>query len=216
MDRMGDAIKELHQEHGLSEEVLQGTVLPSWVSWTLQQPGENGRRKPTMTELAVHDRESTTPRKAKHKLGKSKSKIQLAKFMDSQGHLPLVTIPPTQRDPFGGTEFRDMAKARVRSSQGKEAHARLRATSADTLREFPPNEYTPPARGGSREVHSARKTYMPSKHGRLFDHKSACTNLPPRWSAGEHARSTLYQRHSTALRLNMTWKAERLSREKGT
>lgn len=103
MERRGDAIKELHQEHGLMEEVLRGTVPGSWVSWALEQPGGNGRRKPTMAGLAAHDGESTTPRKAQHKLGKAINKNLLAKFMDSLNEfmdsldeLPLVAIPPTQ------------------------------------------------------------------------------------------------------------------------
>ncbi|CAM9270435.1 unnamed protein product, partial [Scytosiphon promiscuus] len=33
--------------------------------------GENGRRLPTLVELAAHDGESTTPRKAQHKLGRA-------------------------------------------------------------------------------------------------------------------------------------------------
>ena len=59
VERMGDAIKELHQEHGVSKEVLGETVPPSWVTWALEPPGENGRCKPTMVELAGHDGEST-------------------------------------------------------------------------------------------------------------------------------------------------------------
>ena len=31
VERMGDAIKEVHTEYGLSEDVLKGVVPPSWV-----------------------------------------------------------------------------------------------------------------------------------------------------------------------------------------
>lgn len=140
--RMGETIKELNQEHGLSEEDLKRMVPPSWVSWALEQPGENSRRLPTVGELAAHDGESTTPRKAQHKLGKAINKVQLERFMESLESLPAEAEPPTPRDPFGGMESRDMAKARVRSSQGKGAHAWLRATPTDRAREFPSNEFT--------------------------------------------------------------------------
>lgn len=51
---MGEAIKELHQEHGMSEEGLK-EVPPSWEAWALEPPGENGRRLATVAELAAHD-----------------------------------------------------------------------------------------------------------------------------------------------------------------
>ena len=61
-------------------------VLPlSWVAWALDSPGENGRRQPTVAELAACDGESTMPRKAQHKLGKVVNKIKLDNFT---GHLP--------------------------------------------------------------------------------------------------------------------------------
>ena len=65
--RMGEAIQELHQECGVSEEGLQGVLPPSWVRWALEPQGENGRRQPAVEELAAHDGESTTPRKVQHK-----------------------------------------------------------------------------------------------------------------------------------------------------
>lgn len=55
VERMGDALGELHKEYGLSEDVLKGVVPPSWVAWALEQPGETGRRRPTVAELAAHD-----------------------------------------------------------------------------------------------------------------------------------------------------------------
>ena len=61
---MGEAIQDLHHEHGVSEEGLQGVLPPSWVRWALEPQGENGRRQPAVEELAAHDGESTTPRKA--------------------------------------------------------------------------------------------------------------------------------------------------------
>lgn len=93
-----------------------------------------------------------------------------------------ATIPPTERDPFGGTESRDMAKARVRSSRGQGAQAWLRATPTDRAREFPSNEFTrPPAFYGASAV--------PLQQGRWRDHNRTRKNLPPRWSSGEHARA---------------------------
>jgi len=68
---MGEALRKVHEEHGLSEGVLKGLAPPSWVAWALEQPGETGRRRPTVDELAAHDGESTTPRKAQHKLGET-------------------------------------------------------------------------------------------------------------------------------------------------
>lgn len=97
---------------------------------------------PFIAELAAHDGESTTPRRAQTKLGKIIDKMRLDKFVQSLEYLPLQTVPPTQRDPFGGKESRDAAKARVRSSQGKGAHAWLRATPIDRAREIPANEFT--------------------------------------------------------------------------
>ena len=142
VNRMGEAIKELNQEHGLSEEVLRMMVPPSWVSWALEQPRENGRRSPTIGELAAHDGESTTPRKDQHKLGRAMNSVQIERFMESLEALPVEEVPPTPNDPFGGEESRDMAKARVRSSQGKGAHAWLRATPTDRAPEIPANEFT--------------------------------------------------------------------------
>ncbi|CAB1109091.1 unnamed protein product [Ectocarpus sp. CCAP 1310/34] len=40
VERMGDAIKELNQEHGVSVEILKGTLPPSWVEWALEPAGE--------------------------------------------------------------------------------------------------------------------------------------------------------------------------------
>ena len=98
---MGDAIKELHQEHGVSEEGLQGVLPPSWVAWALDPPGENGRRQRTVAELAAaYDGESTTPRKAQHKLGKVVNKIKLENFTESLEHLPEEEMPTHARRPF--------------------------------------------------------------------------------------------------------------------
>ncbi|CAB1113571.1 unnamed protein product [Ectocarpus sp. CCAP 1310/34] len=94
VERMGDAIKELNQEHGVSVEILKGILPPSWVEWALEPPGETGKRQPTVAELAAHDGESTTPRKAQHKLGKAVNTIQLEKFMESLEHLPQEAVPP--------------------------------------------------------------------------------------------------------------------------
>ena len=49
------------------------------------------------------------------KLGKAINHVQLAKFMESLDHLPEEMVPPTVDDPFGGSEARDVALARVRS-----------------------------------------------------------------------------------------------------
>lgn len=94
-----------------------------------------------MEELAAHDGESTTPRKAQHKLGKVVNKIQLEQFMESLEHLPQEATPPTQQNPCGGQESKDMALARVRSSQGQGGHAFFRAAPTDRAREIPPNEF---------------------------------------------------------------------------
>ncbi|CAB1116596.1 unnamed protein product [Ectocarpus sp. CCAP 1310/34] len=141
VERMGDAIKELNQEHAISVEILKGIIPPSWVEWALEPTGETGRRQPTVAELAAHDGESTTPRKAQHKLGKAINKIQLEKFMESLEHLPQEAVPPTRDNPYGGQEARNMAYARTRSSQGQGGHAFLRAAPTDRAREIPSNEF---------------------------------------------------------------------------
>lgn len=105
--RMGDAIKELHQDQVWSEEVLKGVIPPSWVTWALDQSGENGRRQPTVSELAAHDGESTTPRKAQRELGKAINKVPLDQFMESPGQLPQEAAPPTPRDPFSSSTYRE-------------------------------------------------------------------------------------------------------------
>ena len=135
---MGDAVKEVYTEYGLSEDVLKGVVPPSWVEWALEQSGETGRRRPTVAELAAHDGESTTPRKAQHKAVNNK---QLERFMESLEQLPQEAVPPTPQNPFRGRESKSMALARVRSSQGKGAQAWLRAAPTDHAREIPPNEF---------------------------------------------------------------------------
>ena len=130
---MGETINELRHEHGASEETLKGVFPPSWVAWAIEQPGENGMRQPTVVaELAAHDGESTTTRKAQHKLGKAVSKIKLDTFMEPLGNLPEEGYPPTQDDPYGGRETtKDMALAKVRSSQGPAALAFFRAAPTD-------------------------------------------------------------------------------------
>ena len=72
-------------------------------------------------------------RKAQHKLGKVVNKIKLENFMESLEHLPEEEIPPTQDDPFGGSETKDMALARVRSSQGPGADAFFNQVPPPTL-----------------------------------------------------------------------------------
>ena len=139
--RMGDVIKDLHGLCGLSAEDMGRIVPPSWVAWALEPSGGHTRRHPTVAELAAHDGESTTPRKAQRKLGKAINKVQLEKFTESLEQLPQDTVPSMQGDPFGRGESRDMAKSRVRSSQGKGAHAWLRAAPTDKAREFPAHEY---------------------------------------------------------------------------
>lgn len=114
---------------------------PSWVVWALEPQEENGRRQPTVEELAAHDGESTTTRKAQHKLGKVVNKIQLQKFMESLEHLPEEAVPPTIDDPLGGSEAKDMALARVRNSQEPGGHAFFRVAPTDRAREMPPNEF---------------------------------------------------------------------------
>ena len=92
VERMGEALRTVHGELGLSEDVLKEVVPPSWVEWALEQSGETGRRKPTVAELAAHDGESTTPRKAQHKLGKAVNKKQLERFMESLEQLPQKAV----------------------------------------------------------------------------------------------------------------------------
>ena len=189
VERMGDAIKEVHTEYGLSEDVLKGVVPPSWVDWALEQSGGNGRRRPTVAELAAHDGESTTPRKAQHKLGKAVNKKQLERFMESLEQLPQEAVPPNQENPFGGTESQSMALARVRSSQGRGAHAWLRAAPTDHAREIPPNEFVYAIRR-ALGVEEFLGTRCPRCHrGRQHKnyHNGTCTNLSEGWSAGEHA-----------------------------
>ena len=139
---MGEAIQELHHEHGVSEERLQGVLPPSWVRWALEPQEGRKRKTPTCGGRTSCTRcgESTTPRKAQHKLGKVINQVQLAKFMESLDSLPEEIVPPTVDDPFGGCESKDVALARVRSSQGPGAHAFFGAAPTDRAREIPPNE----------------------------------------------------------------------------
>ena len=95
VERMGEALRTVHGELGLSEDVLKGVAPPSWVAWTLEQPGENGRRRPTMAELAAHDGESTTPRTAQHKLGKAMNKNEVERFMEFLEQLTQQAVSPT-------------------------------------------------------------------------------------------------------------------------
>lgn len=62
--------------------------------------------------------------------------------MDSLEELPLLSISPTQLDPFGGTQSRDRAKARGRSTKGRGAQAWSRAAPTDRAREVGPNEFS--------------------------------------------------------------------------
>ena len=91
MERRG-ATKEVHREYGLSEDVLKGVVPLYWVEWALEQSGETGRRRPTVAELAAHDGESTTPRKAQHNLDKAVNKKQIERFMESLEQLPQKAV----------------------------------------------------------------------------------------------------------------------------
>ena len=61
--------------------------------------------------------------------------------MESLDRLPEEIVPPTVDDPFGGSESKDVALARVRSSQIPGAHAFFRAAPTDRAREIPPNEF---------------------------------------------------------------------------
>ena len=187
VERMGEAIQELHQEHGVSEEGLKGVLPSSWVRWALEPQGENGSRQPTVEELAAHDGESTTPRKAQHKLGKVVNKIQLEKFMASLDHLPEEAVPPTREHPFGGSEGKELALARVRSSQGPCA-----VIQSGTHRPGPRNSrqrvrLRHETGLGDRRVSGDRMSQVPSEQGRRYHHNHACTNLSARWSTGQHA-----------------------------
>ncbi|CAB1101457.1 ABC [Ectocarpus sp. CCAP 1310/34] len=115
--------------------VCDPNLPPVEIEPDIEQQGE-GR-----AELAAHDGESTTPRKAQHKLGKAVNKIQLEKFMESLEHLPQEAVPPTRDNPYGGQEARNMAYARTRSSQGQGGHAFLRAAPSDRAREIRSNEF---------------------------------------------------------------------------
>ena len=115
---MGEAIQELHQEHGVSEEGLKRVLPSSWVRWALEPQGENGSRQPTVEELAAHDGESTTPRKAQQKLGKVVKKIQLESLRRPWTTSLRKRSHPRGNTPFGGSEGKELALARVRSSQG--------------------------------------------------------------------------------------------------
>ena len=98
-------------------------------------------RQLALAKLAAHDGESTTTRKAQHKLGKAVNKMKPDTFMESLDNLPEEGVPPTQDDPYGGGENKDMALARLRSSQGPEAHASFRVAPTERAREIPPNEF---------------------------------------------------------------------------
>ena len=85
---MGEAINDLHHEHEVLEEGLKGVFPPSWVAWNTRTAGRNGRRQPTVAELAAHDGESISTRKTQQKLGKAVNKIKLDIFMEVSGQPP--------------------------------------------------------------------------------------------------------------------------------
>ena len=143
-----------------------------------------------MAELAAHDGESTTPRKAQHKLGKSVNKKQLERFMESLEQLPQQAVPPTPENPFRARESKSMAFARVRSSQGKGAQAWLRAALTDHARDIPPNEFVYAIRR-TLGVEELLATGCPRCHRdreyNAITTNGACTRMSEGWSAGEHA-----------------------------
>ena len=145
-----------------------------------------------MAELAAHDGESTTTRKAQHKLGKAVNKMKLDIFMESLDDLPEEGVPPMQDDPYGGSETKDMALARVRSSQGPGAHAFFRAAPTDRARMIPPNEFVVYATRRALGVEEHRAQGCPRCHrGRdggtsqqcmhehvlEIEHRTTCMNL---------------------------------------
>ena len=143
-----------------------------------------------MAELAAHDGESTTPRKAQHKLGKVVNKIKLENFMESLEHLAEEEIPPTQDDLFGGSKAKDVALPRVRGSQRPGAHTRLLQSGPYRPRTSDPTErirLRHETRLGRRTVLGARMSQMPSGQGRRHHHNHACTNFSMRWCTGQHA-----------------------------
>ena len=81
-----------------------------------------------MEELAAHDGESTTPRKAQHKLGKVINQVQLDKFMESLDSLPEEIVPPTVDDPFGGSESKDVAYGALKGQEHTVFSGRLQQT----------------------------------------------------------------------------------------
>ncbi len=137
VQRIGDSIRHIHHTFDMSEDDLKKMIPPSWVSWSL----ETQSRNPTIVDLAAHDGETTTSRKAQQKIGKALSRINHKRFIESLDNLPSEPTPPTPNDPFSGTESKEQAQARVRSSQGQGAHAWVRAMPTDRSRVIPPTEH---------------------------------------------------------------------------
>ena len=115
--RIGDSIRHIHQTFDLAQDVLVTLVPPSWVSWALEPRPEGTHRNPTLVELAAHDGETTTARKAQQKIGKVLSGATHKRFIEFLDILPSEPVPPSPNDPFSGTESKEQAQARVRSSQ---------------------------------------------------------------------------------------------------
>jgi len=139
--RIGDSIRHIHHTFDLSENVLKNIIPPSWVSWSLEPHPGGTPRNPTIVELAAHDGETTTSRKAQHKIGKILSGVNHKRFIESLDNLPSEPRPPSPTDPFSGIESKEQAQARVRSSRGQGAHAWVRAMPTDQSRVIPSPEH---------------------------------------------------------------------------
>ena len=65
----------------------------------------------------MRDGESTVTRRGQHKLGNVVCRVQLDIFVEFLEHPPEEGVLPMQDDPYSSNEAKDMALARVRSSQ---------------------------------------------------------------------------------------------------
>ena len=110
-----------------------------------------GSRTPTRTNpsepnlggaCCTRRRNDNTARKAQQKIGKVLIGVTRKRFIiESLDILPSEPVPPSPNDPSSGTESKEQAQARVRSSQGQGAHAWVRTMPTDRSRAIPPTEH---------------------------------------------------------------------------
>ena len=112
--RIWKSIRDVRDEHGVSEEAMATIAPESWRDRAFRAGEQSASGQSIAEVLPAHDAETTTSSKAHYGLGKLVNRVRFDRYVASLEQLPETNPPRGTVDPLV-EETRGFAKARQRS-----------------------------------------------------------------------------------------------------